>query len=188
MTETKLPEKVEISVEGTRSMLKIRGVLPNALTGGKLDRNAIYTIGRHPETFELYTINADGKDVAHISRTDKQWTVHLLDENGQQVAMQKYDRSETKRPRRKGSSAPQVIDNGPDLFMVVTKVAHELWPEMKSTGRGTSGKRPTNLREKVEQQEREKMALLETLAKKMGKSIEDTAYDLGIEMPKKASA
>jgi hypothetical protein len=182
VTEQKLPKELRITLDGQRSMLKLVAELPNALTGdGKLDRNSIFTIGRSAEVVNQYTIEADGEVVAIITRDDKNWNVSYI-ESGKEKSSQKVGRTETKRPRRAGSHAPIVIDSGPDLYKVITHMAHSLWPDMKGTSRGGTGTRPATLREKVERQDREKRQLLEALASARGKTVDEIAEELGVTL------
>ena len=81
---------------------------------------------------------------------------------------------------------PAAVDPGPDLLMVLTKVTHDLWPDLKTTtkgkGKGTSPNK-TKLQEQLSQQKSEILALLTVLSEDTGKTIEQIAEERGITLP-----
>lgn len=173
----KLPASLSLVASGKRERLTIREVSANILTEDvKLDRDAVFQVGRLLEEPDLFTVLEGDATIATFTRNDKEWTISYADGTTEQHA-----RSETKRPKRKDGADPG-LDPGPDAFMVVNHACKKIWPALNATGGGAGSATVKALRKENEaaaQQIAQLRAVLETLAKMAG-------VDLSTLMPAEA--
>lgn len=178
-----LPKALRITLDGIRTDVQLHAEIQVLNSESKIDRDRVFRIGRLPTEFTGYEMYDGNKRVATLTRDAKEWHFSYTGKDGKEVGGT-MKRSETKRPKRKGQTSPSTeLDNGPDLFMVVTHIAHEIWPDMKSTTRGGGGKRSKALREQLSAKDKQIIELLESLADAQGMTVEDLAKKMSIPLP-----
>ena len=71
-------------------------------------------------------------------------------------------------------------DGGPDLFLALTKIANEIWPDIKATGGGATR---SKLRDQLSSAQKNVLALAEQVAILQGKTIREVNAELGLDLP-----
>lgn len=180
----KAPKSIVLHFEGKRGATTFtEAVSDNLLTDdGKVDRNVVLNVGRMPDSVAYYDVYIDNRRVARMTRGEKQWRVTKLNENGEEAGNTQFDRSQVKKGRRKGTDPNKLgLDNGSDLLLAIGKVVGEFAPNLHTTsGRGSGSK---SAKAKLNAAEQQIVSLLETLAERMGVSVEDAAKQLNMELP-----
>ena len=180
-----LPGNMIVRFEGVRSGVELTGHTNVLSQEGKVDRLQVYRIGRLPDEFAFYLIVADDQEIARLTRGPKQWNAEFLDGAGEMKGKSiRFDRTATKRAKRKAKDGTVVADNridgGPDLFLALTKIANEIWPDIKATGGGATR---SKLRDQLSSAQKNVLALAEQVAILQGKTIREVNAELGLDLP-----
>lgn len=135
-----LPKSLYISMVGKRHDLDIHDVGIETLTSeGKLDRDAVFQIGRLSETPDNYTVKADGVQVASLKVGKTDWSITY---NGKTPTVETVARGATKKSSKTlNDDGTYKVDMGPDLFKAVTALVNKLFPQMKQTRTGSASGR-----------------------------------------------